>query len=100
MDREFLDTAVDKAKNLFSAACQKTDEVIAVEKLKIKQASCKNKISKDYKMLGKLYFENFKDNDDIPEDFKQLIKDIKINLSLIEKAQRDIDKIKESGVVL
>ena len=100
MDREFLDSAVDKAKNLFNAACQKTDEVIAVEKLKIKQASCKNKITKDYKMLGKLYFDNFKDSDDIPEDFKQLIKDIKLNLSLVEKAQKDIDKIKESGVVL
>lgn len=100
MDREFLDSAVDKAKNLFNAACQKTDEVIAVEKLKIKQASCKNKITKDYKMLGKLYFDSFKDNDDIPEDFKQLIKDIKFNLSLVEKAQKDIDKIKESGVVL
>lgn len=100
MDREFLDSAVDKAKNLFNAACQKTDEVIAVEKLKIKQASCKNKITKDYKMLGKLYFDSFKDSDDIPEDFKQLIKDIKFNLSLVEKTQKDIDKIKESGVVL
>ena len=100
MDREFLDSAVDKAKNLFSAACQKTDEVIAVEKLKIKQASYKNKVSKDYKMLGKLYFENFKDNEYIPDDFKRLIKDIELNFSLIEKTQRDIDNIKESGVVL
>lgn len=100
MDREFFDSAVDKAKNLFDAACHKTDEVIAVEKLKIKQASCKNKISKDYKMLGKLYFENFKDNENIPEDFKQLIKDIEYNFSLIEKAQSDIDKIKNNGVVL
>lgn len=100
MDRDFFDNAVDKAKNLFDAACHKTDEVIAVEKLKIKQASCKNKISKDYKLLGKLYFESFKDNEDIPEEFKQLIKDIEYNFSLIEKAQKDIDVIKESGVVL
>lgn len=100
MDRDFLDSAVDKAKSLFNAACQKTDEVIAVEKLKIKQASYKNKVSKDYKMLGKLYFENFKDNEYIPDDFKRLIKDIELNFSLIEKTQRDIDNIKESGVVL
>lgn len=100
MDRDFLDGAVDKAKNLFNAACQKTDEVIAIEKLKIKQASYKNKVSKDYKMLGKLYFEKFKDNEDIPEDFKRLIKDIELNFSLIEKAQQDIEVIKESGVVL
>ena len=100
MDRDFFDSAVDKAKNLFDAACHKTDEVIAVEKLKIKQASCKNKISKDYKLLGKLYFENFRDNDDIPEEFKQIIKDIEYNFTLIEKAQKDIDIIKESGVVL
>ena len=57
-----------------------------------------NKIAK--KNVSFHYFENFKDNDDIPEDFKQLIKDIKINLSLNENAQKDIDKIKESGVVL
>ena len=51
-------------------------------------------------MLGELYFENFKDNEKIPEDFKQLIKDIEYNFSLIEKAQSDIDKIKNNGVVL
>lgn len=100
MPKDFLDSAVDKAKNLFSAACQKTDELIAIEKLKITQASLKNKISKDYKAIGKLYFDNYKDSAEIPESFKNIIKDIELNLKLIEKAQQDIDEIKESGVIL
>ncbi len=97
MDKDFFDNVVDKTKNLFNAACQKTDEVISIEKLKIKQASLKNTISKEYKQLGQLYYQNFKDSEDIPEDFKKIIEDIKLNFSLIEKAQQEIDAIKESG---
>ena len=97
MEKDFFDSVLEKTKNLYYAASQKTDEVISVEKLKIKQASFKSKISKDYKELGQLYYNNNKDAENLPEDFKKIIEDIKLNFSLIEKAQQEIDNIKKSG---
>lgn len=48
--------AFDKAKFGFEVICKKTEDVVAVSKLKIEQAKVETKLSKNYQRLGKLYY--------------------------------------------
>ncbi len=48
--------AFDKAKFGFEVLCKKTEDVVAVSKLKIEKAKVETRLSKDYQKLGKLYY--------------------------------------------
>lgn len=48
--------AFDKAKFGFEVICKKTEDVVAVSKLKIEQAKVETRLSKNYQRLGKLYY--------------------------------------------
>ena len=65
---DFFDNAVSKAKDVFDVACKKTEEVVTTGKQKLDIATLENKMTKDFEALGRIYFEQIKDNDDL--DYK------------------------------
>ena len=60
---DFLENALDKAREVIDVACKKTNEVVITEKQKFDIASIENKRAKDFERLGKLYFKLYKDSD-------------------------------------
>ena len=60
---EFLDTAIDKAKEVFDVACKKTGEAVSVSKQRFDIASMEAKREKAYAKLGKACYKEMKDTD-------------------------------------
>ena len=58
---DFLENAVNKAKDVFDVACKKTGDVVSTGKIRLDIASLENKMVKDFEALGRLYFEDIKD---------------------------------------
>ena len=84
---DFLDNAVNKAKDVFDIACKKTGEAVNTGKLKLEIATIENKMSKDFEKLGRLYFEQIKET----EVEGQILN---LKNAIMEK-QENISKIKE-----
>ncbi len=85
---DFFENAVSKAKDVFDVACKKTGEAVNLGKQKLDIAALENKIAKDYERLGRIYFEQIKETDDLNEAVA------KIKNAILEK-QANIEKIKE-----
>ena len=85
---DFFDNAVSKAKDVFDVACKKTEEVVTTGKQKLDIATLENKITKDFEALGRIYFEQIKDKDDL--DYKTA----NLKAAVLDK-QDKIAKIKE-----
>jgi len=95
---EFFDDAVNKTKEVFDVVSKKTGEVINTGKIKYEITSQKGKASKEYEKLGKIFFEQLKDEDDIPEDVKEIIKSIKEKEEKIEELNAALGEIKNCVV--
>ena len=54
---DFLDNALEKAKEVFDVARTKTTEVVSTQKQKFDVVSLENKRSKDFEQLGIFYFD-------------------------------------------
>ena len=52
---DFLDNAINKAKEVVDIAYKKTEEVVLTEKQRFDIASLNSKIDKDYKALGEIF---------------------------------------------
>lgn len=98
MDREFFDNAASKAKDMLDVAKRKTDGVITLEKLRYIVSSLKVKVSKDYKKLGKIYYESLKDNENLPDDIAAAVEDINEKKMLIKKTEAQIAEIKNKRI--
>ncbi len=85
---DFFENAVNKAKDVFDVACKKTGEVVNTGKQKLDIATLENKVSKDFEKLGRVYFEQIKDLEDLDE------KTVKLKTAILEKLA-EINKIKE-----
>ncbi len=90
---DFINETLDKAKDLFSAAKQKTEEVVSVGKQKLDIVSLENKESKLYARLGKNAFGYLADNQDLPKELADIIAEIKENKELIEKQKQELGKM-------
>lgn len=90
----FLDDAIVKTKEVFNVACQKTGEVVAVEKQKFIISSLKSKRQKDFVKLGKIYYDLVKDSTDISEDVKVLVDSITEKTEEIFRINEEIQNIK------
>ena len=60
---DFLDNAIDKAKEAIDIAYKKTNQVVNTGKQKFDIASLQNKCSKDFEALGKIYYELIKNTE-------------------------------------
>ena len=54
---DFLDSAIDKAKEAIDIVSKKTEEVVTIQKQRYNLAALKNKRSKALQALGKIYFD-------------------------------------------
>lgn len=71
-----LEDAISKTKDFLEIACIKTDEILTTEKIKFKITSLKSKRQKDYAKLGKICFNELKDNEDLDENLRTLVDEI------------------------
>lgn len=95
---EFLENALSKAKDAIDIAVKKTGEVVTTEKQRFDASALKNKREKDYAMLGKLWFEQIKDSDDISEEAKQIVTDIKQKTAEIDRINGEIASAKNKRI--
>ncbi len=95
---DFFDNALNKAKEAINVAYKKTEEVVATEKQRFDIASLNSKIDKDYKALGEIYFNLYKDSEDIPEEAKSLFSDIKEKLLKVKELRDEIGEAKNKAV--
>ena len=95
---DFLDEVLGKAKDMFDIAKNKTEEVVAVGKQKFDIASMESRLNKSFGALGRLYYENYKSENDIPDELKALVEEINSELAAIKKALAEIEKIKSTRV--
>lgn len=91
---DFLDTAVNKAKEVFDVACKKTGEVVATSKQKIDVVTIENKLSKDFEALGKIYFNMIKDEKNENFEVESLVLEIKEKQEKIETLKEEINNAK------
>ncbi len=98
MDKEFFDNAVDKAKDMLDVAKRKTDEVIAIEKLRYTVSSLKAKLSSDYKNLGMLYYEAQNGNEKLSDNIAAAVENINQKKNLIKKTEAQIADIKNKRI--
>ncbi len=85
---EFFENAVSKAKDVFDVACKKTEEAVNTGKLKLDVATLENKMAKDFENLGRVYFEQIKESDNLNAAA------LKYKNAILEKQKR-INEIKE-----
>ena len=92
---DFLDSAVDKAKEVFDVAKKKTGEVVSTEKRKLDISIIKAKLDKDFIKLGKLCFEKLKEAEQLEGAEAELFDSISKKNAEIEKLSKEIEDIKE-----
>ena len=94
---DFLKETLNRAKEAFDVAKQKTTEAVNVGKQKYDIASMENKLSKQYQKLGEACFNTIKD-DTQSEEIKILVGQIKAQLADIEQARAELLKMKNKRV--
>lgn len=95
---DFLDNALNKAKEVFDVACQKTGEVVTTEKQKFDIATLKSKRDKDFLALGKIWFEMIKDDDSVSEEVKSIVLEIKRKNDKIDELNTEILNTKNKRI--
>lgn len=87
---DFLDNAINKAKEVIDVACKKTGEVVTTEKQKFDIATLKSKRDKDFLALGKIWFEIIKEDEDVSEQVKSIVNEIKQKNEKIDELTAEI----------
>ena len=60
---DFLDNAIEVAKETFQVVSKKTGEIVNTQKQKFDIASLENKRSKDFQKLGEIYYNLIKNSE-------------------------------------
>lgn len=85
---DFLENAVNKAKEAIDVVSKKTGEVVTTQKQKFDVASIESKRNKDFMELGQIYFQMIKNSDIENAEVKALVD------AIVEKSEK-IKAIKE-----
>ncbi len=85
-----FDGAVSKAKEVFGAACKKTEDALNVQKLKIEAAALESKRNKDFAVLGEIYYSQIKDNSDLKGQTKAVVDAINEKSEKLENLYMEI----------
>ena len=88
-----FDKTVEKAKEIFNTACQKTGEVVNIQKLKIELATLQSKLNKAYALLGEIEYKKIKDTDLEDTAVKVAVAEIKGLLQEVENLRDEIDNL-------
>lgn len=95
---DFLDNAVNKAKEVFDVACKKTNDVVTTQKQKFDVATIENKRNKDYAKLGEIYYNLVKDTEIEDNSIKELVDAITEKNKKIEEINIEINSSKNKRV--
>ena len=95
---DFLDNAIDKAREIFDVASKKTTEVVTTQKQKFDISSIENKRSKDFQKLGEIYYEQIKDTQIENEEIKILVEEIAIKNQKIDELNEEINNAKNKRI--
>lgn len=95
---DFLDNAVNKAKEAIDIACKKTGEVVTTQKQKFDVAAEENKRSKDFAKLGEIYFEMIKDSETDNTQVNELVEAIKEKNAKIDELKSEIYAAKNKRI--
>lgn len=87
---EFLDQTVQKAKEIFEVVSQKTGEAVNTGKQKYEIASLENKLNKEYRLLGKLYYNTCKSGEEA--NLQSVIESIDSIKKQIKQKQDQLDQ--------
>lgn len=93
----FEDTVV-KAKDVFDVAAKKTNEVISLQKLKIKVSQTNSLLANDFEALGRIFYEKSKNSDEISSEYKELFESIDQKFRELESLEEEIDAQKKTKV--
>ena len=89
---DFLENALDKAKETLDVVSKKTSEVLSTQKQKFDLLTVKNKRSKDFEKLGEIYFDLIKDDNIIEiEEIRILVNSILEKNDIISKLENEIE---------
>ncbi|MBE6762323.1 MAG: zinc ribbon domain-containing protein [Ruminococcaceae bacterium] len=88
-----FDKTVQKAKDVFDIAINKTGEFVNVSKLKISVSSLNNKLEKAYARLGKIQFKALKDANIENVEIASTVAEIKHIRSEIKTLLDQIDEL-------
>lgn len=88
-----FDKTVEKAKEIFNTACQKTGEVVNIQKLKIDLAALKSRLNKAYALLGEIQYKKIKDTDLEDATVKVAVLEIKNLLQEVNSLKEEIDNL-------
>lgn len=91
---DFLDNAIDKAKEAFDIAYKKTNQVVNTGKQKFDIASLQNRCSKDFEALGKIYYNLIKNTEIEDQDTKFLVEAINDKNAKIAELKEEINAAK------
>ena len=91
---DFIDDTVKKAKEAIDIACKKTNEVDNLQKQKFDAAALENKKSKDFALLGEIYFNRIKDGEIDDENIANLVAEIKEKDEKIAALRAEINAAK------
>lgn len=91
---DFLDNAIDKAKEAIDIACKKTNEVVNTQKQKFDIASLENKRTKDFERLGEIYFNLIKDTDIEDTETLDLVDAVKQKNAKILELKEEVNSAK------
>lgn len=95
---DFLDNAVNKAKEVFDVACKKTNEVVTTQKQKFDVATVESKRNKDYIKLGELYYNQIKDTEIENQEIKELVDAITEKNEKIAELNQEINAAKNKRI--
>lgn len=89
---EFFENAVNKAKDVFDAACKKTGEVVSVQKQKYDIAGMKSNLNKSFEDFGRACLDFVLAEGDITDEAKSLAAEIVRKKEEIAQAKAELDK--------
>ncbi len=89
-----FDDVVKKISEAAGVVASGAEKAVGVGKRKYNIAALENKINKCYIQLGKLYFEQAKNDGNVDNDVKDLISEIDTALSQIETERAEIEDLK------
>ena len=91
---DFLDETIDKVKEVAEVVGKKTGDIVSTQKLKFNISSLECKITKDYEVLGNLYYEQINSGVESSKDAAELVGSINGKLAKIEELKKQIKEIK------
>lgn len=94
----FAKAATEKTTEIAQATVKASKETITIGKLNLKITEEKGYIRQKYEKLGKMIYDKYSDDmESLPEEFKDLVSEIKVGFETISLFENKIQDVKNNG---